>query len=163
MKILSIKGFNLIELLITIFLISIFLTIAVPNFQHLVIENRVDTHVQQLVAAIQFARTEAIKRGENVIFCKSNNSLTCGGQWNNGQIVLVNQVVIRVFPTLPKGDDLKLFGSFGKNEQLEFLPQGFTNGQQGSIYYCPTEKEYGMRIVIEQTGRIRLEKNGSKC
>jgi type IV fimbrial biogenesis protein FimT len=150
------NAFTLIELLIAIALISILMLIAAPKIQHVVNQNRVIAGVNQIVAAINFARSEAIKRNEIVTFCPSADHKTCNGQWRDGQIVLAGENVLRIFQALPKQDSLTWRSSLGKNTMLQMSPTGFTAGQTGSFYYCPTDNRYAKRIIVEQTGRVRV-------
>lgn len=61
------RGFTLLELMVTIAVLAILTTIAIPNFRDLVQNNRVTTQANELVSALTFARTEAVKRGRNVV------------------------------------------------------------------------------------------------
>jgi type IV fimbrial biogenesis protein FimT len=60
------RGFTLLELMVTIAVVAIMATIAVPSFRDLIQNNRVTTQTNELVTALNFARTEAVKRGRAV-------------------------------------------------------------------------------------------------
>ena len=120
--------------------------------------------MQQIAAAINFARIEAVRRGEPIIFCKSSDHQHCGGQWRDGQLVIsARGKILQVLDALPVGDTLVWRSSFGRNDALELLSTGCTNGQQGRFYYyMPSHKGDGLApvLVINQTGRIRIEQAG---
>ena len=83
-------GFTLVELLITIVVVSILLAAGVPAFQSFIKNNRVTAQTNDLVSAIQLARSEALKRGANVVVCASKDQATCSedkNTWADGWIV----------------------------------------------------------------------------
>lgn len=59
-------GFTLIELMVTLVILVISLTIAVPAFQSMLQKNRITGAVNALVADLQLARQEAIKRNQTI-------------------------------------------------------------------------------------------------
>ena len=71
------KGFTLVELLITIVVISVLLATGVPAFLDFIKNNRLTAQTNELVSAIQLARSEAVKRGTNTIVCASSNGTSC--------------------------------------------------------------------------------------
>lgn len=70
-------GFTLIELIVTLAVAAIILTIGVPSFQEALQNNRRTTQVNEIIGAFNIARSEAIKRGMKVTMCKSADSATC--------------------------------------------------------------------------------------
>jgi type IV fimbrial biogenesis protein FimT len=82
-------GFTLVELLITIVVLTILLAAGVPAFQSFIKNNRVTGQANDLISAIQLARSEALKRGENIVVCASSDQATCTGKdtWTDGWIV----------------------------------------------------------------------------
>ena len=81
------RGFTLTELLITLTVAAIGLSIAVPSFQSTVNNNRRATAVNQLVSALHMARSEAVTRNMQVAMCPSANGQSCqGGGWQTGWI-----------------------------------------------------------------------------
>lgn len=106
------RGFTLIELMITLVLAAIILSLGIPSFRNVIQNNRAATQSNELVTALGLARSEAVKRGANVMLCPSTNQASCtgGNNWANGWIALVElpagQPPIRVWPALAGGSTL---------------------------------------------------------
>jgi type IV fimbrial biogenesis protein FimT len=83
------KGFTLIELLVTIVVLVILANLAIPNFWSFIQSNRVTSQANQLATALNYARSEAVKRGEIVRICASDGNSGCGSDWANGWLVVV--------------------------------------------------------------------------
>jgi len=87
-------GFTLVELMIVVVIVAIVLTIAVPGFRDVLLRNRMAGKLNELVAAMQMARSEAIKNNMNAVFCKSTNGTSCNGiatdSWSEGWLVWLN-------------------------------------------------------------------------
>lgn len=156
-------GFSLIELLIVIVLLSILLLGGISLWREFVQHNRANATVHQITTALQFARSEAIKNNGLVIFCASQNQKTCDGPWQNGQIILIKNKILRIYSPLSNKDRLIWKSAFGKNDRLEFVSTGFTNGQSGSFWYCPNDLRFAKRIVVLQSGRTRVTEESSGC
>jgi len=84
------SGFTLVELMIVLALVAILATIGVPSFTSFIVNNRLTAQANELVSALNLARSEAIKRNSRVTVCRSNNGAGCGGTWNDGWIVFVD-------------------------------------------------------------------------
>jgi len=119
------KGFTVIELMVTIAVVAILLSVAVPSFWTFIQSNRVTAQANELVTALGFARSEAVKRGEIVSLCMSNQAeppaCATGGSddWSGGWLAFVNpdqnanygsyaNDVLRVWPALPDRMELDL-------------------------------------------------------
>lgn len=85
-------GFTLIELMVAITLLVITMTIAVPSMRSTIQNNRVVGLTNDLIASLNLARSEAVKRGLSVSICPASdqNFNACGNNWNNGWLVFVN-------------------------------------------------------------------------
>lgn len=59
-------GFTIIELIVALAVLAILLTVGVPSVQELIKNNRVTGQTNELVAMINFARNEAIRRNSSV-------------------------------------------------------------------------------------------------
>ena len=82
-------GFTLIELLIVIVVATILLAAGVPAFKDFIKNNRVTAQANDLVSTIQLARSEALKRGTNMVVCASKDQAKCTGKgtWADGWIL----------------------------------------------------------------------------
>ena len=86
------SGLTLVELLVTIVVLSVLLALGVPGLQNFVKNNRLTAQANDLVVALQLARSEAVKRGTGSIVCASANEATCSGSddWTTGWIVFTD-------------------------------------------------------------------------
>lgn len=84
-------GFTLVELLIAIVVVTILLASGVPAFKDFIKNNRVTSQTNGHVSVIQLARSEALKRGTNMVVCASDDQATpkCTGKdtWADGWIL----------------------------------------------------------------------------
>src|SRR5580693_8818391 len=82
-------GFTLVEVVITMAVAAILLSIAVPSFRYVTNSNRIAGELNGLLGDLQFARAEAIKEGRTVTVCVSVDGATCANSttWQSGWIV----------------------------------------------------------------------------
>lgn len=66
------KGFSLLELLTVIAIVAIFATMAVPSLTNFVRDNQLTSARMQIVADLNTARSEAIKRNKRVLVCSGD-------------------------------------------------------------------------------------------
>jgi type IV fimbrial biogenesis protein FimT len=81
-----ITGFTLIELMVTLSIGAILLTVAVPSFIQFQRNSELTTITNSLIAAINTARAEAMKTGMNALVVATNN----GSDWSKGWVVFVD-------------------------------------------------------------------------
>ena len=83
------KGITLVELIIVLTIAGVLAALAAPGMQRFVASNRLTTQVNDLLADISTARSEAIKRNTITGICTSTSGTSCtaGGNWANGWFV----------------------------------------------------------------------------
>ena len=85
------NGFTLVELLITIVVVSVLLATAIPSFMQFIKNNRVTGQANSFVVSIQMARNEAVKQGAGTTLCAANADMDgCSGtqdDWSTGWII----------------------------------------------------------------------------
>ncbi len=70
------QGFTLIELMIVIAIAAILMTLAVPSFSLMINNSKVTSATNEFIGSLNLARSEALKRSNNVSVCKSNAAFT---------------------------------------------------------------------------------------
>lgn len=90
------QGFTLIELMYTLAIAGILFVVAVPMMTSIVRSTRITANANDLVAGIQLARSEAVKRRAIVRLCRTDDvnaeSPVCGqgAGWQSGWVIYVD-------------------------------------------------------------------------
>jgi len=148
-------GFTLLELMITLTIAAILMSMAVPNYREFIMNNRMTTATNDFVTTLAMARSEAVKRGEGVTICSSDDMATCtASAWNQGWVVMVtsSSELLRVHEPL---DSAITLTNAATNTSIEYRPTGFLNGgAANSFSLCDNRTgETGRQIDISGTGR----------
>ena len=80
-------GFSLIELMITLAILSILLSFAVVSFGAQIDRSQNRKISNSLRASIAQTRSESIARGGNVRFCGSSNGTACATSFDDGWVI----------------------------------------------------------------------------
>ena len=173
----KIKGFSLIELLIVIAILGILLALSMPSFQDTIESANTNTQVKVMLTTLNLARSEAIKRRQDVSICASSTGADCdAGNWTEGWMVFVDNngdangaagsvdagdVIIRVFDTLGAGSVATFTTNLFSYNSLGFSATG---GVQ-TFQICPaTNNAANARsIEIGPSGRGRRIEEGLAC
>jgi len=172
------SGFTLLELVITVAMISIVMAIAIPSMTTFNQNDRLTTSINRLIGHLAYARSEAVKRSQPVSLCISSNSTSCtGSSWEEGWILYIDadgdgdfsedtasgEVILRVEQALGGNQELT---STTITDQVTYDYRGFADPNTtstGSFLLCDNRVgAFGKTIRISNTGRVRLE-DGSTC
>lgn len=171
------NGFTLIELIVTLAVATVLGIIALPNLNTLIQNNRIASQANDLIGAMNVARSEAIKRGVQANVCAANTTQTAcanGTNWANGWIVFVDQNEAGTTSTLGtlQNDDLILRvrpGLGGSNTltstdgTISYSPTGFADAAQNFTLCDSRGNEFGRIIGITNTGRAATTKTTTQC
>ena len=112
------NGFTLYELLITVLVVGVIITIGIPNMAEFTQNSRLTSTSNDLLSSFQLARSEAARSRGNITICASDNSLdanaNCGGTFNDGWIIFIDtdgdlnragagENILRAHPAPPSG------------------------------------------------------------
>ncbi|MGE0386737.1 MAG: GspH/FimT family pseudopilin [Gammaproteobacteria bacterium] len=166
MKLRSNRGFTLVELMVTIAVFGILIAAAVPSLRGMIRNNQIATQANTFVAALQYARSEALKRRQAIVLKPTGGTADWAGGWttwvdtdddgsqDGGETVLKNQ------PKLSGGGTLTASNA----SNVVYRPNGFVTagGCTADANFafcadlCKEAGKSGRRIRITVTGRVEL-------
>jgi type IV fimbrial biogenesis protein FimT len=174
------RGFTLMESLIALAVASILVTAAVPALQDFIIRNRMSTEVNTFTASLYLARSEAVKRVQNVKICPTTDYQQCTGGtiwggtdsqdahigWMVFQDVNDNAVVdidtdtlLQQNPPLPPR--FQIIGDAGRPDAV-FQATGQAGGSNNTFVFCDTANVANTRkVYLSSEGRVRVDKLAS--
>lgn len=182
------SGFSLIELMIALAVLSIIIAVGLPRMSVFFKGNRMVVNANDLIAGLNIARSEAIKRNGRVSICKSTNasdatpSCTTAGGWDQGWFVFVEgNEDGNIFGTYTPSDGAILrvnAGAEGANVTINadspianyvtFTSRGapkLNNGasQSGVLRVCDERGISNARgVILNASGRVRTTKVATK-
>lgn len=165
-KIYAAKGFTLIEVMITIAILGVLLSLAAPAFSSLLTSTRLTSEINALTSDISRARNEAAKRGMRVSICVSTTGTGCassGTTWGSGWIIFedpnangaldTGETIIKIAPALATGDTLTTSG-FPNAQFVTFQAfGGLAPSTAGSFTLCASGYKTGRKVDVAITGR----------
>lgn len=181
----GVRGFTLIELMITLVVAAALLGLAVPSFRTFLNSNRLTTASNDLHADIVFARSEALKRqggatpGQvgQMIVCVSSNGSDCSAApttWDAGWIVFwdqdrsgtysagANDVLLKSHAALPP--ELSVATAPADTVLLAYTPLGTLNSVSVvTVAITNTNISKSRKVTITTTGQAAVATCDTPC
>lgn len=165
-------GFTLMELMVTISIAAILMTIAIPSFIDFVRNNRLTAQANDFVLALTYAKSEAVKRGVRVTVCSRQNDTSCAGSttWDSGWLVFVDangngsidtgEEILRVRSPLEGGNTLRS----GSGQRVTFQSTGYSPGFNNTFRLCDVRGTSSARqLVLSFQGRVTTTMGTTSC
>lgn len=169
------RGVTLAELLIVLAILGILAGVGVPALRDLVLSNRQASAVNEMITAMQMARSHAVTRGEGrdvynpgvdptVVVCASDDGQSCDGDWQDGWIIfrdpdgngapaVADGGVLRAF----EGQGGQVIGSDGV-DLVRFRRDGRIVAP-ADFSFCDSRGDgYARLLSIDFTGRPSVQK-----
>ncbi|QEP45118.1 pre-pilin like leader sequence [Ectothiorhodospiraceae bacterium BW-2] len=161
----AVGGFTLVELMVTVVVLMILTTVATPSMVSLIADNRATSVASSLSSAFSLARSEAVVRGQSSAVCSSSNGSSCGGSWNDGWMVFVDEdgngthngseEILRLWQT-PTGEAT----ISATTTAVSYLPLGaaaHASPIELVLSFTPCEGEQQRRITLHPMGRVTVD------
>lgn len=158
-------GFTLMELLVTVAVMAVLLTVGVPSMAAMVKSTRELNTYHLLTASLATARISAVRHNTPVVVCPTRDGATCLDEprWEDGWL-------IRLEDTTPGGREpvlqhidgigagLALRSTNGRRK-VRFTPAGWSYGSNASIRLCTSKAPRLLgKVVVNNAGRARTER-----
>lgn len=160
------NAFTLLEMMVTVSILAILISLGVPAFHGFSQQQRLNAAVNALHSDLLLARAQAIHRDMQVVACPWITSSGCTGEtdWSSGWMVFGDQNEDDNYqdgePILRRGHETKnvmIYSTAGRTA-FRFYPNGTSPGSNGSISLCgmggPAKAK---KLVISNLGRVRRD------
>jgi type IV fimbrial biogenesis protein FimT len=154
------------ELIITIALVAILAALAVPNFREFLIRMNVSESTNELVHALNLARSDAVRRGKVVLVEPVSSD------WSNGWVVRCEECAPPADPSDPWEDQELLRVEKSSDYEVtalanavQFLGDGSLAGSATAFRICrpaaDANAEENRLVEVHASGVIASRKRGS--
>ncbi len=168
------QGFTVIELMLVVAVAAVLLTVAAPAMVDMILNNRMTSQANELLADLAYARSQAASMGVRMTACVSSDGANCTGSgWSAGRMVFADtdgdgahdsgEEILRVTSALSGGNTVAVTG-LGTATVIQFRPSGITAGLTGAsaaFKLCDsrTGADVGRTVTVALTGRASVSKS----
>ncbi|MEO2278982.1 GspH/FimT family pseudopilin [Pseudoalteromonas pernae] len=163
------KGFTLIELMMTLAIAGVLLSIALFSTTQMTAKEKANNFSMEFKRHLKFARAKAMTTGDPVIVCAMANPGTtgaCATDWQTGTIIMfadvndngsfesTEDILLRSVSSLVSNSQLR---STSNETKITFDQRGqVADGQSGNFIYCPTtDNKYNVQVQLMASGTVR--------
>ncbi len=146
------NGVTLIELMITIAILVIALSIGIPNMSQFLKNSELINTSNKVATMMSLARSEATKRQTSISICQSSDHLTCNTAGKN--LIILNSDG-SLLKTTPLSSDIDLYYQNLASTTVTFSATGSPN-ESGQILFCDDRGiSFAKGIALNYGGQIR--------
>ncbi len=161
-------GFSLFEIMITLAVASVLMTVAVPYLGGFVRDVRLKSVGNAFIGDMHFARSEAVKRNARITLRPTSNPDTdlCAnaapGDWSDGWLMCEDQTLIRRGAVATSG--VTIISNEISSSAFEYNSDGSTNEEGATARFAICDARggaYGYQINVPPVGRPVFEAGDS--
>jgi type IV fimbrial biogenesis protein FimT len=166
----ALRGYSLLELLVTVSIASLLLAVGVPSFGNALARSRQHAEINALFHAIHVARKESIMRKRVVSLCPSADGMQCrpDRDWSSGWLMFENLDRDEP-PMVDNGEPVLRYHEVHPKIRLTSNRRGFTlratflRATNGTLVVCDIANRTTPRaLVVSYTGRPRTTETNSR-
>jgi len=168
------SGFTLVEIMVTVVIVGIFASIALPSFARIIENNRINTATNELISNLLLTKSEALKRRNTVTLCPSINQSTCtnSADYSVGWIVFLDcdsdgdrdlgaildcgvndaEEIIKV------GDAFDSVYMNNPTQQIRFGFSGRPDGDNSTFDIGKDASNLTKEVTVNRVGRVKAKK-----
>ena len=155
------QGFTLLELLITLSLSALLISLTIPSFTKTIQKHHIDSNMSKMHKFLNYARSYALDQNTDVHICGSNDSV-CAKEWSNTLFIFVDK------NNNNEPDEEEILKKYSFDLELDYIKSRLATGSKytvfkpqgnvswtGSFIYCPNDnkEENFRRVTWNRVGR----------